>query len=114
MSENKSGIFPTEDRVLILPDELVVKVQGKKIEGIILPDDISNKQADAGVLGTLVAFGPTAWKESGQTPLTVNTKVMFARYQGLKTTGLDEQEYRLMYDRDIIAVVDPKLEVELA
>lgn len=113
MSENKSGIYPTEDRVLVKPDELVVKVNGQKIEKIELAETVEDKHADAGVIGTVVAKGPDAWSSFRQQDLT-GQKVMFARYVGLKTTGIDGQEYRLMYDRDIIAVVDPKLEMELA
>lgn len=107
---NNTGIYPTEDRVLVRPDEVVVKVQGQKVEHIVLPDDVSNKQADAGVLGTIVAVGPRAYDYEDM----VGQKVMYARYVGLKTTGLDGKECRLMYAQDIIAVVDPKLEVELS
>ena len=117
--ENKSGIRPCGDRVLILPDRVDTKV------GMIeIPDTIQERHGLAQIIGTVVAIGPDAWthfteKNSNGTVVRgfsgafakVGDKVMFAKYGGLQVRGKDEQEYRLINDIDVTALVDSDLKV---
>ena len=112
MTSNKSGIQPHDDRVLVKPDK-------PKKEGLIeVPVTAEDKYADAAVIGTVIAKGKTAFRETFSrfevdTEIPLGAKVMFARYVGLRVKGMDGEDYRLMYDRDITAVADPKLELKI-
>lgn len=117
--ENKSGIRPCGDRVLVLPDKIDTKV------GLIeIPDTVADKHGLAQIIGTVVAIGPDAWThftEDGKggkvvrgfsKPFAqVGDKVMFAKYGGLPVRGKDDNEYRLINDIDVTALVDSDLKV---
>lgn len=98
----KSLPKPAGHRVLIKPD----KVETVSAGGIIT--DISNgdREADAQIIGTLVAVGPNAWKEfdDGIPWAQVGEKVLFAKYGGyaVKIRG---EVYRIMNDEDVTAIV---------
>jgi co-chaperonin GroES (HSP10) len=113
--ENKSGVYPCGDRVLVLPDKIE-----KKVGMIEIPDQIVENHGMAQTIGTVVAVGPDAWThytENGTHGVTVRgfkgafakvgEKVMFAKYGGLKVRGKDDKEYRLINDIDVTAKVDP-------
>ncbi len=114
---NTSGIKPCGDRVLVKPDKIE-----KKVGMIEIPDTVTGKHALAQTIGTVVAVGPDAWThfhEEGKSGKTVRgfvrpfaevgDKVMFARYGGLAVRGKDEEEYRLINDVDVTALVDESL-----
>lgn len=115
--QNKSGIHPCGDRVLIKPDEIEEKTEG----GIIIPNTVSELHAMAQSIGTFVAAGPDAYTDSvvrdrqgqvierrgfSQSFAKPGDRVAFAKYGGLQVTGKDGQTYRLMNDVDITAVVE--------
>lgn len=102
---NPSGIMPTEYRVLIRPISVDEKTKG----GIILPDETRERDKYAVQEGELVAVSPLAfsyadWPEGAQLP-KVGDMVIFAKYSGSSRKGRDGVEYRVINDRDIVAVI---------
>lgn len=106
MSINKSGIYPTEYNVLVLPDPVEEKTKG----GIIRPDTTLEADKHAAVEGTLVAVSHLAftyedapeWARYKPKP---GQKVLIARYGGNLFKGKDGKDYRLLKDKDILATV---------
>lgn len=104
---NTSGISPIRDLILIKAEE---EVQSKD-SVIILPPGAETKELLAQTFGTVVAMGPTCYAyekvnygvEMGISP---GCRVQFAKYQGIIVTGADGQDYRLIRDDDIMALVD--------
>ena len=106
MSINRSGIYPTEYNVLVLPDPVEEKSKG----GIYLPDQTKEADKHAAVKGTLVAVSKLAFTYEDRPDWekykpTVGQKVLIARYGGNLFTGNDGKEYRLLKDKDILATV---------
>jgi co-chaperonin GroES (HSP10) len=113
--ENKSGIHPCGDRILVKPDEIEEVTEG----GIVIPDQIKDHHMDAQTSGILVAVGPDAWNhftEYNKDSITVRgfsrpfaqvgDKIMFAKFGGQKTWGKDGLEYRVLNDVDITAIIE--------
>lgn len=104
MSINKSGINPTEFNCLVLPDPVEEKTKG----GIILTDAHRDADKHATVEGVLIAVSPLAftysdWPAERYKP-KIGQKVIIARYGGNLFKGNDGLEYRLLKDKDILAV----------
>ena len=101
---NTSGFVPIGDMVLVLPDEAETKSKG----GIIMPDDVSDRQAMAAESGVIIALGDGAFAYSadrmrgwtGYKP-KVGDRVRMERYAGQMQTGEDGLQYRLMTDKCI-------------
>ena len=102
---NKSGITPTEYKVLIRPEAVEEKTKG----GIILPDPVKEQEQFAQMQGELVAVSPLAftyadWPENAEVPKP-GCRVLFAKYAGATVKGADGADYRIVNDRDIAAVL---------
>jgi len=106
---NASGLTPLEFFVVVELDPLEERTKG----GIILPTQVSDKDKLATQEGTLVAVSPHAfsyadgWPE-GAMP-KVGQRVLFKRYAGAlheRETGGVKRTYRLLNDKDLIAIVE--------
>jgi len=103
--KSNSGIYPTAFQVLILPDPVQEKTKG----GIILTDETKEADQHAAIEGTLIAASPLAFTYedapnwSAQKPKP-GQKVIIARYGGNLFKGNDGKEYRLLEDKNILAV----------
>lgn len=103
--KNKSGIKPCGDRVLLKPDPIEQKLES----GIIIPETVTGKHGMAQVIGTVVGHGPDCWTDYSGPFAKVGDKVMYAKYGGLTITGMDGEDYRIVNDTDITALVDGNL-----
>lgn len=105
---NLSGIEPIEYKVLVLPpkdDGIITLKGGFKLHK---PDETKERDQHAAMTGEIVAVSPLAftyeeWPAGTRRP-DVGDQVVFARYSGITITGNDGLEYRLMNDKDIVAV----------
>lgn len=119
--ENKSGITPLGDRVLVKPEVLEKKTAG----GIEIPDQVLDQHALAQSIGYVVALGRDCWidhvdfnsdgSRSGYTGFTgpqakVGDRIVFAKYAGVKVPGKDSDDYRIVRDKDVAAIVDPGID----
>lgn len=101
---SKHGITPIEYKVLVKPTEVVEKTKG----GILLPDIVKEKDQHASMEGVIEAVSPFAfsyeeWPAGARKP-KAGDLVVFSRYSGINIKGNDGGEYRLMNDKDIVAV----------
>lgn len=107
MTVNKSGFVPVEYKVLVKPDP----VEKQTESGIILPDESHEREGWAQVRGTLVAFGEKAFSDWGNQERSnlrnsnATVRVCFDKYQGTHIEGADGEEYVLMNDKNIGALI---------
>ena len=103
---NTSGIHPTEYNVLVKPE----KVEQKTAGGIIKADSVVDRQQAFETRGVLVAVSPLAftyetWPEGTRIP-RVGDRVITTKAAGVVVKGEDGQDYRLLKDKDICAIID--------
>lgn len=101
---NTSGIKPIEYNVLVKQDTEDEKTSG----GIYLPDDIKERNKHSETEGMIVAVSPMAfrfddWPENEPTPKE-GDRIVFARHAGTFVKGQDDEQYRVVKDKDIVAV----------
>ena len=96
----EATIKPLGDRVLLKVLEAEAKTKG----GIIIPDVAKEKPQE----GEVVAVGKGKISESGSlTPLEVKVgdKVLFAKYGGTEVTTKAGEEYLIVKEEDILAII---------
>jgi chaperonin GroES len=96
-------IQPAGHRVLVKVEEAEKVTKG----GILIPENVQDRNTEAASIGVVVAVGPTAWAafDDGTPWAAVGDKVAFAQYGGKKITDpATEETFRVLNDEDIIAV----------
>jgi chaperonin GroES len=91
---------PLGDRIVVKLIEELERTKG----GIVLPDTAKEKPQEAEV----VAVGPGARNEEGeriQMDVKVGDRVVFAKYSGTEFRQ-DDEEYLILRESDILAVVE--------
>lgn len=109
--QNRSGIQPLCDKVLILCDEAADKTAGD----VFIPDSIQETTSLAATTGVLVACGPQAFAYdsnrlvhwAGERP-EPGVRVFFQKYAGTEYPGVDGRLYRVMDDRCVAAMEIPQ------
>jgi chaperonin GroES len=101
---NPSGFIPVEFNCVVYPDPVEEKTKG----GIILTQTTKEADEYATIEGTLVAVSPLAfsyaeWPEDARPP-QVGDRVVIARYGGNVFDGNDGKKYRILKDKDILAI----------
>jgi len=94
------SIKPLGDRVLVK----VLEAKGKTEAGIYLPDSAKEKPQEAEV----IAVGQGKVLESGkvQAPeVKVKDKVLFGKYSGTNVTTKEGEEYLILREDDILAII---------
>jgi co-chaperonin GroES (HSP10) len=102
--KNESGIKPVEYKVLVKLDEIEEKTSG----GIYRPGQTIDKERRAQVKGTIVDLGCMAfedWNDHDRRTLEPGLRVYVAKYSGLPVEGVDGEEYQLVQDKDIAAII---------
>jgi len=102
---NTSGIYPTEFKVVVRPEEIETVTKG----GIIIPISEAEKLQNAATEGTIVAVSPLAFSyekwPAGFAPPKVGDRIVYSKYSGMKLKGKDRVEYIIMNDKDVCAVL---------
>jgi len=90
--------------ILIDPDKKETVSPG----GIVIPDQILEKERKAVEYGTVLQVGPTAYTDYGRDPsiIKVGDKVSFNRYSGKEITDLDEKKYLIVNDSDFLCILN--------
>lgn len=104
----RCGLIPVEYTVVIELDPVKEKTAG----GIFIPDSVQEIDKLSAQEGTLVAASPLAftyekWPEGSRIP-TVGDRVLFKRHAGSihkRGEGDVKREFRLLNDKEIIAIV---------
>ena len=92
-------VKPLADRVLVKPQEEAEVKKG----GIIIPDTAKEKPQQ----GKIIAVGPGKLSETGQRIAPEVKKgdvILYGKYSGTEVT-IDGEEYLIMRESDILAVV---------
>lgn len=96
------AIIPAGYRLLIKPQEVEEKTAG----GIYIPDQVKDKDQAAQMHSTVVAIGKDAFKEYPKRWCDIGDTVLTAKYIGQNVTDPENgEEYRLINDLDVLAVV---------
>ena len=93
---------PLADRVIIKPQAKEERTKG----GIYLPDTASKEKPQQ---GTVVAVGPGRMLDNGKRvaiDLSVGDQVVFAKYAGTEFKTEDEEEFIIISEKDIMAVIE--------
>lgn len=111
---NVTGINPIRDLILVKPEENVKSEEGV----IIIPESAKRNELAAQTFGYVVALGSICYKfEKRNYDVDVEVKpgdrIMFAKYSGIVVIGEDKQEYRLIRDDDVQAVIGKKVQREI-
>lgn len=94
------SIQPLGDRVLVKPLEAEEKSKG----GIVLPDSAKEKPQE----GKVIAVGSGKVLDDGSTrALEVKTgnKVLYGKYSGTEVTTKEGDDYLIMKEEDILAII---------
>ncbi len=91
---------PLGDRVIIKPTEAENKTKG----GIVLPDTVKEKPQE----GKVVAVGKGKALDNGtvqKLEVSVGDVVLYGKYSGTEVTSKDGEEYLIVREEDILAIV---------
>lgn len=102
------GLIPVEYKVIIKPVEETGVIKMKGGFELLKPDMTKDRDQHAAIEGDIVAVSPFAfsyeeWPEGARKP-RVGDVAIFARYSGNTIKGNDGADYRIMNDKDVIAV----------
>ena len=108
---NKSGIIPLSYKVLIKVRAIEEKTSG----GIIIPDEIRDKEGAASQVATIIDKGPAAFtvgvgdlKDEWNLTPGVGNEIVINKYAGIQVKGIDGEEYRLVSDKEVLAILTEK------
>ena len=93
-------IKPLGNRILVKRAKMVAS-QG----GILLPDSAQEKPKE----GQVLAIGPGKTEENGTLvpmELSVGDRVLFGAFAGTKVESKEEDEYLVMSEEDVLAVIN--------
>lgn len=102
--KNTSGIVPVDLRILVKPDPVEEVTAG----GIVLPGSVKDKQKYAATKATFIQAGENAfveWGDRARKPAP-GDQVLFAQFSGAREKGADGDDYVLMNDKDLLAVIE--------
>lgn len=91
---------PLGDRVVVSPTE---DAEARTPSGLVIPDTAKEKPQ----IGEVIAVGPGARDEDGERiPLDVSVgdKILYSKFAGTEVK-LDTNEYLVLSERDILAIV---------
>lgn len=102
---NESGLVPVEYNIVVRMDPVEEKTKG----GIIMLDNIKDRDklaADEGVIvaASPLAFGYAEWPEGARIP-RVGDRILMAQFDG-RIWERGGVTYRLIKDKSVIAVVE--------
>ena len=96
--------------IKLLLHHILVKLdepETKTSSGIILAID-EKKERKAVEYGTVIQVGPTAFIDYGREPdiLKGGDRISLNRYAGKSIVDTDEQEYVIVNDQDVLAIIN--------
>lgn len=110
---NNSGINPAGHRVLILVEIETEDEKALRKAGLVMAESTKQRHQLANMAGEVVAIGKTAWVDFKTDPwCKEGDRVMFSKYSGVILRGKDGNQYRMVNDEDVIAILDPEVEMK--
>ncbi len=101
-----SGINPIVYNVVVKPEKVAEQTSG----GLYVPDAARERDQYGEHKGTLVAVSPMAfsfveWPDDVPKP-QIGQRVIFVKYAGTLVQGADDEDYRVMNDKDVLGVLE--------
>lgn len=107
MVANPSGITPLEYNVLVQPQKVEERTSG----GLWKPEEYRDREQWGETRAKVVAVSPLAFNYEREAPKPgVGDLVIFAKSAGTMVEGADGEEYRLIKDKDVLAVMEARHE----
>ncbi|MBI0474229.1 hypothetical protein D9601_02465 [Sphingomonas sp. MA1305] len=80
----------------------------EKHGSVFIPDSVRDKDKLTGVQGRVVSKSPACFDHGqfGDAVPELGDIVQFAKLAGVMTTGADGREYRIIQDKDVMAIVE--------
>jgi len=101
--KNESGIKPVEYKILVLPDTVDEKTESGLIYKAVTATE---KEIMAQTEGILVATSDMAFDGWNCELPKIGDRVLFDKYSGLFIKGADEKDYRVINDKDLVAILE--------
>ncbi len=106
--KNTSGLTPCEFNVIVDQDAIEKTTKG----GVHIPEEHVDRLKHAQTMGTIVAVSPLAfnadvWPDETPRP-EPGQRVAFAKHAGTFVDGTDGREYRVIKDKDVVALIEDK------
>lgn len=112
----------SDTEMVILPDPVgyhmlvaLPTIEEQTASGIIIPDEVTQRERVATVVGTVLAMGEDCYKDPRRFPAgkpwcKVGDKVLFSRYSGMRFKSRDiltgaMVEYRMLSDDNVVGTV---------
>jgi co-chaperonin GroES (HSP10) len=108
---NKSGLTPIEYKCIVKPisvEETDDTLKAVVDAGLVLPDEMKEREQMSQVRCLLVEVGGNAFDEMKEPLPKKGDTVLIAKHVGLVNNGWDGAEYRIINDKDIVAIVEDK------
>lgn len=105
---NPSGVIPLEFKCVVKPSEVEVDpaLARAKAAGLQLPPDMLEREFMAQIHAEFIAAGGNAFEDWHDARLPQpGDKVLIAKYSGVTIRGADGQEYRIINDKDLAAII---------
>lgn len=100
------GIECLEYKILVKPAEEKGYVEFKTGFKLLKPDETKERDEHAAVQGEVMQMSPLAFSYEADAPKpAVGDIVLFQRYAGVQHVGADGITYRIMNDKDVVAIV---------
>ena len=100
---SESGIKAAGNKVLVKPEPVEEETSG----GIVIASATLEKDKIRQFVGHVVSIGCCAWEDyEGPEWCAEGDRVTYSQHAGQVMKGKDGEEYRLMNDRDINAIVE--------
>lgn len=103
---NNSGLKPLEFNVLVKPDTVEERTAG----GVFLPDAAKDREKHAATKGTIIALAPLAFEDimsDDEAWPKPGDRCLISRHAGVFVKGEDDVEYRIVKDKDVVALIAP-------
>ena len=99
---NPSGLTPLEYNLIVKPEKVEEKTKG----GLIMPDAHTDKLQWKEQRARVVAVSPVAFGfEPGAPAAEPGDMILIAEYAGGEVTGEDGEKYRIIKDKDVLALI---------
>lgn len=103
---NTSGLRPIEFNVVVKQDAVEDKTAG----GLMKPLELVERERHAQTRGTIIAVSDFAFNEDIYPATHVRPRpgqrCVWARHAGVLTDGSDGEEYRVIKDKDVVAIIE--------
>jgi co-chaperonin GroES (HSP10) len=98
---NESGVEPVGHALLVLP------LEDKESEVIFIPESVRRQNRMAEQRGVVVEVGPNCWDNERSPRCKVGDTIIFGKYAGAMTPGVDGKVYRVINDTEVYLRLKP-------